>query len=72
MGMMVRNATLSVFCSKTPASAWYSNTPTSWERTLSSFVDEGTAALCVRQWLRASFPTAQPRRLNVSRRRPAG
>ncbi len=30
-----------------------------WVRTLSAFIDEGMAALCMRQWQRALIPVVQ-------------
>jgi len=40
-----------------------------WVRTLSSFIDEGMAALCMRQWQRAPLTVAQPVMVPSPRRR---
>jgi len=55
---------------KATPSLLYSNASSiGWVRTLSAFIDEGVAALCIRQWQRAPVPLTQPVVAAVPRRR---
>jgi hypothetical protein len=46
---------------KAAASHLYSTGPSiNWARALRSFIEQGMAALCVRQWQRAPIPIANP------------
>jgi hypothetical protein len=55
---------------KPAPSLLYSSVPsTGWVRTLSSFIDEGVAALCMRQWQSVPVRIAQPLVVPVARRR---
>ena len=55
---------------KATPSLLYSNASTiGWVRTLSSFIDEGMAALCMRQWQRAPLTLAQSAVVAMSQRR---
>ncbi len=55
---------------KATPSLLYPNASTiGWVRTLSAFIDEGMAALCMRQWQRAPATVAQPTTVPLSRRR---
>jgi hypothetical protein len=56
--MAIRKTTLSLL--------YTSPLSTGWTRALRSFIDEGVAALCIRQWQRApialTVPVRKPRR----------
>jgi len=55
---------------KAAPSLFYSSASSiGWVRTLSSFIDEGVAALCKRQWQTASVGVAQPIAAPMPRRR---
>jgi hypothetical protein len=54
---------------KATPSLLYCASSVSWVRTLSSFIDEGVAALCMRQWQRAPLTVTQPLVVTVARRR---
>jgi hypothetical protein len=43
----------------TPSLLYTNSRSSSWVRTLASFIDEGMAALCMRQWQRAPIPVMQ-------------
>ena len=53
----------------TPSLLYSAASSIGWVRTLSSFIDEGMAALCVRQWQRAPVVVAQPAMVASPRRR---
>jgi hypothetical protein len=52
----------------TPSLLYSTASSIGWVRTLSSFIDEGMATLCMQQWQRA--PLAQPLLVALPRRRP--
>ncbi len=55
---------------KATPSLLYSNASSiGWVRTLSAFIDEGMAALCMQQWQRAPATVAQPMMVALPRRR---
>jgi hypothetical protein len=55
---------------KATPSLLYPNTRSSdWVRVLSSFIDEGLAALCMRQWQQVPVIVVQPGASNSARRR---
>ena len=55
---------------KAAPSLLYSNGPSiNWVRSVRSFIDEGMAALCMRQWQRVPITVAKPLDLPASRRR---
>ena len=55
---------------KAAPSLLYSNASSiGWVRTLSSFIDEGVAALCMRQWQSAPVRVAPPIAVPMPRRR---
>jgi hypothetical protein len=56
---------------KAPPSLLYPNGPSiGWARALRTFIDEGMAALCVRQWQRAPITVARPLEITARRRHP--
>jgi hypothetical protein len=50
--MTIRKAAASLLCSTRPS--------INWERALRSFIDEGMAALRIRQWQRVPIVVAKP------------
>ena len=55
---------------RAPPNLLYSSTvSTSWPRALRSVIEEGLAALCVRQWQRVPVTIAQQGSATVARRR---
>ncbi len=54
----------------TPSLLYSTESSIGWVRTLSSFIDEGMAALCMRQWQRAPVVVSQPAMIAYPRRRP--
>jgi hypothetical protein len=53
----------------TPSLLYSTASSIGWVRTLSSFIDEGMAALCVRQWQRVPAKVVQPAMVALPRRR---
>jgi len=52
-----------------PSLIYSSASSIGWVRTLTSFIDEGVAALCMRQWQSAPVRVAQPIAVPILRRR---